>query len=210
MDIINKGAKKKRGKVQAIGKICPRATGTDESSTLVAAERMALVLNAKQILLCKISIYLKSVSICITIITLKDKNSWLGKWAKAFRLSHFFYHFILWLGSWWGLRLVRSGAQFSDKPKLCFWGNGSSFVATLHKASVSGGSNHMKAIKEQSADASLCPWQMWNNPHHHTARQPSHKVITQQAVCPQSPSVLLTNLNKSSNSSVSLNTELLL
>lgn len=90
MDIINKGAKKKRGKVQPTGKICPRATGTDESRTLVAAERLALVLNAKQILLCKISIYRKSVSICITIITLKDKNSWLGKWAKAFRLSHFF------------------------------------------------------------------------------------------------------------------------
>lgn len=51
MDIISKTAKISRvGTVKPIGKLCMRAKETDESSTLLAAERMALGLNAKEIL----------------------------------------------------------------------------------------------------------------------------------------------------------------
>lgn len=50
--------------MQPIGKICPRAKGTDESSSLLAAERMALVLNAKEILLYFSNLFAKYQLIC--------------------------------------------------------------------------------------------------------------------------------------------------
>lgn len=50
MDIISKRAKISRvGTAKPIGKVFMRAKETDESSTLLAAERMALGLNAKVI-----------------------------------------------------------------------------------------------------------------------------------------------------------------